>query len=128
MQEEQMILVPQEYPSLFASKEDEYRNYFLFWQSWQDELISALRYEKSRKKQMNCLDEAIKNISQIRSLLLEEKQKKLDIYLRELNDLKDALQKDIYTKAAYQYIFKAETIKKNILRDFSYPKVQDYLR
>ena len=128
MTKEEMVLVPEEYPSLFASKEEEYRQYFLFWKSWQDEFISALLDGKSHKKQLSCVDEAIKNIFMVKNLLLEEKQKKLDVYIKQLNDLRTTLAEDLYTTRSGHYRSKAETIKRNILLYFSYPKIKNYLR
>lgn len=46
-QREEMVLVPQEYQKPKLTKEQEYRHYFLYWQSWQDELIGSLRQRKS---------------------------------------------------------------------------------
>jgi hypothetical protein len=126
--QEQMVLVPEDYPSLFTSKEEEYRHYFLFWQSWQDELINALIDVKSHKKQLSCLDQAIKNILQVKRMLNEEKQKGLGVYIQQLDDLTSALSRDVYSQAANQYRNKAENIKRNILRYFTYSEVKEYLK
>lgn len=128
MPKEEMVLVPEEYPSLFASKEEEYRQYFLFWKSWQDEFIIALLDSRSHKKQLSCLDEALKNIIIAKGLLLQEKQKKLDVYIKQLSDLRTTLAEDLYTTRSSYYRSKAETIKRNILLYFSYPKIKNYLR
>lgn len=119
---------PEEYPALSISKEEEYRQCFLFWKSWHDEFINAIQYEKSHKKQLNCLEEAIKNITQAKTLLAEQKQKELDVHIQELNVMREMLEKDVYVASANRYTNKAETIKKNILRYFSYPKIKDYLK
>lgn len=126
--QEQMVLVPEEYPSLFASKEEEYRQYFLFWQSWQEELINALTDLKSHKKQLGCVDQAIKNLLQVKMMLDEAKQRQLEVYIQRLEDLRSALSRDIYSQAAGQYRVKAENIKRNILRYFTYSEVKESLK
>jgi len=125
---EEMVLVPQEYPSLFKTKEEAYRQYFLYWQSWQDELINVLLCKLSNKKQLSCIDEAIKNLTEVRNLLLEEKQKALDPYLERLGALRGAIEEDSYSNNTDNNRYKAEVLKKDILRLFSYPKVKNELK
>ena len=124
---EEMVLAPEEYKGPQMTKEELYRQYFLYWRSWQDELIESLRSGKNHKKQIGCLDEAIKNLGELRSLLSEDKQKKLDIYINQLKDLKELVNKDIYGNNLDGNRMTAERIKRNILRDFSYNKIKDYL-
>ena len=125
--QEEMVLAPEEYKGPQMSKEELYRQYFLFWRSWQDEVISSLLEKASHKRQVNCAEEAIKNLNSLRELLNEDKQKKLDIYLTQLEELKDLITKDLYGNNSSSYAQKAELIKRNILRDFSYNKIKDFL-
>lgn len=125
---EEMVLVPEEYPSLFKNKEEAYRQYFLYWKSWQDELINALLVGMSHKKQLSCIDQAIKNLEEVRKLLLDEKAKVLDSYIEESLDLKNDIVKDRYSSDTNRNRFAAEKLKRNMLRDFSYSKVKNYLR
>ena len=124
---EEMVLEPMEYKGPEMSKEELYRQYFLYWRSWHDELIQSLSQNTNHKKQIECVNEAIKNIEQIKVLLNAEKQKQLDIYINQLNDLRDLVTKDIYGNNIIGNRAIAERIKKNILRDFSYNKIKDYL-
>ncbi|MFA5411138.1 MAG: hypothetical protein WC321_04665 [Candidatus Omnitrophota bacterium] len=126
LDKEEMLLAPEEYKSTMT-KEELYRQYFLFWQSWQDELIEALTSRAAHKKQISCINEALKNLAQLRPLLNPEKQKKLDSYLKQLQDLRGLITGDIYGTNAVNYRLNAERLKRNILRDFSYPKIKDYL-
>lgn len=125
---EEMVLVPEEYSSLFKTKEEAYRQYFLYWQSWQDELINALLSKLSHKKQLSCIDEAIKNLTEVRNLLAEEKQKALDPYLERLTALRGAIEEDTYSNNTDNNRYKAEVLKKDILRFFSYPKIKNELK
>jgi len=126
--QEEMVFVPQEYPSLFVNKEEAYRQYFLYWKGWQDELINALLSRTSLKKQLSCIDEAIKNLLQLKTILAEEKVKPLDAYIAELNALRNNIEQDPYSNNTTQNRYSAEKIKRNILRDFSYHKVKNNLK
>ena len=124
---EEMVLSPEEYKTPQVSKEEIYRQYFLFWKSWHDELIVSLQEGANHKKQIDCVREAIENLTQLKILFNEEKQKNIDVYINQLKDLEDLIAKDIYGSAIARNRLAAERIKRNILRDFSYSKIKDYL-
>jgi len=120
---EEMVLVPEEYKGPQITKEEQYRQYFLFWKSWQDELITSLLEKRSQKKQIDCAKEAIRNLVSLKAFLNEEKQKKLDIYINRLNDLQGQISQDLYGSVTASYLQAAERIKRDILKDFSYHKI-----
>lgn len=125
---EQPILIPEEYPVSRVSTETRYRQYFLFWKSWHEELIAELSSFGSYKRRKSCLEEAIKNLEKIKTFLFEEKQKDLDVYLEKLRQLESAITKDTHGIRLATHKRKAESLKRNILRDFSYPAVKNHLR
>jgi hypothetical protein len=127
MPQEEMVIAPEEYKAPVMTKEEQYREHFLYWKSWQDELIESLSSNTNSKKQLSCVNEAIKNLEQIRILLKAEKQKKLDIWINQLKNLRDALSSNIYGTSIDRNRLSAERIRRNIMQDFSYPKVKDYL-
>ena len=118
----EMVLVPEEYRSTM-SKEELYRQYFLFWKSWHDELINSLSIGANHKKQIGSANEAIKNLEQLKAYLNAEKQKELDIYLNQLKTLKELITKDAYGSNFSVNRYTAESIRRSILRDFSYSKI-----
>lgn len=124
---EEMVLAPEEYKGPQMTKEGLYRQYFLFWRSWQDELIASLSVGANHKKQIDCANEALKNIVNLKALVNAEKQKKLDIYIGQLNDLKGLITQDIYGNNVSSHRQKAERIRRNILQDFSYRDIKGYL-
>ena len=124
---EEMVLVPEEYKPPQLTKEEVYRHYFLFWKSWHDELINSLSAGASHKKQIDCINEALENLEQLQTTLQEAKQKKLDIYINQLKDLKESIAEDLYGNNVAQNRLTAERIKRGILRDFSYEKIKNYL-
>lgn len=125
---EEPVLVPQEYSISDISIEDRYRQYFLFWKSWQQELITALDAHGSYKKRVSCINEAINNLEQLRGFLFEEKQKELDAYLGRLRQLETNLSEDFYGRKLQVHKRKAEGLKRNIIKDFSYSAVKNHLR
>jgi hypothetical protein len=122
----EMVLAPEEYKQNLT-KEELYRQYFLYWKSWSDELIEALLHGANHKKQVSCANEALKNLAQLRVMLNDEMRAKLDQYIFKLNDLKDTIAKDIYNSDVSSSRLSAERMKMRILREFSYPKVKDSL-
>lgn len=119
----EMVLVPEEYRDTM-NKEELYRQYFLFWKSWHDELINSLSIGANHKKQIGSANEAIKNLEQLKVYLNEEKQKKLDGYILQLENLKSLITKDAFGINISVNRYSAENIKRSILREFSYNKIK----
>ena len=123
---EEMVLEPQEYKQTM-SKEQLYRQYFLFWQSWQDELIESLARSSNHKKQVSCVDQAMKNLVYLRNMLGGEKQKQLDVFVSQLKDLQDAVKSDTYGTNNFINRSTADRLKMRIRRDFSYDKIKGFI-
>lgn len=116
------VLEPQEYVAPAAR--EQYSQYLLFWQSWQDELTNALIYKSSNKRQLGCAKEALKNLSNMRDLLSSaDKRKKIDVCIADLKDLKDNIENDPYGNNINSNARTSERIKRTVLRDFSMKKV-----
>lgn len=124
---EEFILAPEEYKTPQIPKDELYQKYFLFWKSWHDELINSLSVGANHKKQIYCVNEAIKNLGQMRVLLSEIKQEELSVYINQMQGLKGSLIDDPYGNVISKDRLAAERIKRNILRDFSYRKAKEYL-
>lgn len=128
IKKEELVLVPEEYKGPQMSKEELYRQYFLFWNSWQDELIVSLSQDANHKKQVDCIEEAIKNLSLLMGLLNDNKQKNLDIYIKRSSGLKEKIARDFYGNEINANRQDAERIKRGILKDFSYQNIKSDLR
>ncbi|HLD82393.1 MAG TPA: hypothetical protein VI976_00375 [Candidatus Omnitrophota bacterium] len=124
MPKEEMVLAPEEYKAPEMSKEDLYRQHFLFWRTWQDELIASLNKEGNHKKQIDCINEAVKNLTDLRPLLNLERRKILDIYIAQLNELNDEITKDLYGVNVDSHRRRAESIRMKISKEFSYNKAK----
>ena len=64
----EMVLTPEEYKGPEMSKEELYRQYYLYWSSWQEELINALTQKSSLKKKIDCAQEAAKNLMNMKMI------------------------------------------------------------
>ena len=122
------VLIPQEYPSLFKDSGEAYRQYLFYWKSWQDELLNTITNHSSSKKKASCVEEGIKNLVFMKNLLRDEKQKGLDGYIKQMLDLKSDVASDRYSSNETLERMKAEAIKRNILRDYSFNNVRGFFK
>jgi hypothetical protein len=127
MSREEMVVAPQEYKAPVIPKEEQYRQYFLYWKSWHDELIDSLSYNSNPKKQLDCISEAIKNLQALKDMLKEEKQKILAGYISQLERLKNVISNDAYGIHSVSSRFDAERLRRDILQKFSYNRIKNFL-
>jgi len=124
----EMVLAPEEYKGPNMTKEELYRQYSLYWKSWQDELINALTYKASLKKKVDCAQEALKNLVNMKMLLVSDAQKNFDAHISKLTDLLISMKSDVYGTNDDRNLRAAERIKSGIQRGFIYPKIKNYLK
>ena len=124
----EMVLAPEEYKGPQMSKEELYRQYYLYWGSWQDELINALTQGASVKKKIDCAQEALKNLANMRQMLVPDAQKNLNLEIDRLNGLLDNIRADLYGTNDSRNLRLAEGIKSSIHKGFVYPKIRNYLK
>ena len=117
---EEMVLAPEEWKGPQMTKVERYRQYLDFWESWHDELINALVVNISQKKKLDCMEQATKNLIGMRSLLNESKQKQLDVYLRQMSELKNSIKSDIYGSNTNRLRQNADRLKMDIQLNFSF--------
>lgn len=124
----EMVLAPEEYKGPNMTKEELYRQYFLYWKSWQDELINALTQKASLKKKVDCAQEALKHLVNMKMLLLPDAQKNIDVHIAKSNDLLSDIKSDTYGTKDARNCQTAELIKSNIDKQCVYPKIRNYLK
>jgi len=124
----EMVLVPQEYKGPEMTKEELYRQHYTFWSSWQDELINILTQGGSLKKKTDCAQEALKNLVNMKMMLLADAQKNFDPEISRLTDLLSRIKSDVYGANDSRNLQIAERIKSNVHRNFIYPKIRNYLK
>jgi hypothetical protein len=112
---EGMVARPEEYPG-GGSREDRYAKSFLYWKSWFGEFIDSLQ-EKNHKRQVETFNEALKNLMDIRGLVDEERARKLDGRVKQLEQLRAQFASDIYFARASDNAREAEKIERGIMTD-----------
>jgi len=124
----EMVLTPEEYKGPNMSKEELYRQHFLFWQAWQDELENALAQKSSLKKKVDCTQEALKNLVNMKNMLVTAEQRNLDVYINKTIELLASIKDDAYGLNNSGNLHFAELIKSGIHQGFVYPRVRNYLK
>ena len=126
---EEPIIQPENYPDVALNKDELYRDYFLFWESWADELVSFLNEKANVRKQKECIQQAVDNLVKMRSLLNEEKAKSLDKFAAELAAVKNVLFQSYLNSADFSYLKnKLERIKAKVHQGFVFSKIKKDLR
>jgi hypothetical protein len=125
LKKEEVVFAPEEYKGEGVSNADLYRQYFLYWRTWQDELIDSLDSNGNRKRQIDTLNEGLKNLDNIKALIKPEAAAKLETYIKDLLGLREAIIKDDYANRVAENRRQAERIKRGILNDFSFGKIKD---
>ncbi|MDD5561176.1 MAG: hypothetical protein PHT50_03475 [Candidatus Omnitrophica bacterium] len=124
----EMVLAPEEYKGPNMTKEELYRQYFLFWKSWQGELKNAFTQKLSLKKKEDCAQEALKNLVNMKNMLVPEMQKSIDVYINKTIDLLDSIRNDVYGINDSRNLNIAEGIESDIHKGFVYPRIKNYLK
>ncbi|MFA5388412.1 MAG: hypothetical protein WC312_01500 [Candidatus Omnitrophota bacterium] len=103
-----------------------YKKRFLFWKSWQGELID--RMGDGYKKRAECYDELVKNIEEMQKYLNDEKYKELEAFITEIKSLGPGVKKtDLTNSERYRITQALEKTKRLIDKRFSYNAVKDSL-
>ena len=124
---EEMVLAPEEWKGPKMTKEEQYRQYYIFWKSWQDELMNVFSRNSPQKKKVDCAHQAVKNLVNMRALLNESKQKQLDPYIKQMVDLEGDIKSDVYGASDNALGQRSERLKMNIQQNFSYNDIKNDL-
>lgn len=128
-EEEQVILEPQEYPEVVYDNSALYKNYFTLYKAWYGDLLDSLIPDASYKKQLQCFNEALKNLSEMRNLLKQEKQQEIDSSIQEISKNKEKMT-GARLKNAILPQLKSDlaSIDRKIRAQFNYNKIKDFIR
>lgn len=121
------LLEPEEYDGQRPPAAELYDQYFLYWKSWHDELIGALA-GSSRKRQAETAREALKNLYEMRQLLVEPARQRLDALILGLEQLEKDAAGDIYGAKAALHSARAQKIRRQVINDFSPLKAKSDIR
>jgi hypothetical protein len=103
-----------------------YKKRFLFWKSWQGELID--RMGDSYKKRTECYDELVQNLLEMQKYLNDEKYKELENFITEIKSVDPDVKKiDLTASERYRIAQLLEKTKRLIDKRFSYTHVKGSL-
>jgi len=80
------------------------------------------------KKKVDCAQEALKNLINMKGMLTSDMQKNLEIYVDRMIRLLADIKSDIYGVGDFRLLQTAERIKMDVHRDFVYPRIKNYLK
>jgi len=123
---EDIVFVPIEYPEVSYSKDEVYKNQYLFWKGWHSELINNVYDGASRKRQIDCINEALKRLNKMKGLLNSERQKEIDIYIQKMNEIRKELLDSRFIMISSMKR-KLVSLQNKIQKSFSYRKVKDFI-
>ena len=122
---EEVVFAPQEYKGEGVTNQELYKQYFLYWRTWQDELIDSLEPNGNRKKQIDSINEGLKNLENIKLLIKAEAAARLEGHIKNLQALRLAVGKDSYLNNVANNRRRADRLKRDILKDFTFSKIKD---
>ena len=126
---EEPVIQPEVYPDVAQGKDELYKDYFTFWESWADELIEFLNEKANSKKQKECAALALDNLIKMRELLKEEKAKSLEPKVIEFAAVKAIVFAGRLISSDYYYLKnKVERIKSMVHRNFAYSRIKQDLK
>ena len=103
-----------------------YKKRFLFWKSWQGELID--RMNDTYKKRIECYDELMQNLVEMQKYLNDEKYKELEAFITEIKSVDPDVKKiDLTNSEKYRIAQVLEKTKRRIDKRFSYTHVKGSL-
>jgi len=121
---EEVVFAPQEYKGEGVTNEDLYKQYFLYWRTWQDELIDSLEPKGNHKRQIDSINEGLKNLENIKLLIKPEAAARLEELIKNMQALRQAMVKDIYFNNVANNRRRADRLRRDILKDFSFGKIK----
>lgn len=124
---EEMVLVPEEYKGSQMTKEETYRKSLTYWNSWQNELVTALLDKASYKKRVSCIKEAMKYLKEMQAMLKGSKREQFDTYMKRMLELQVSVTEDSSGYHLSRDHNTAEHLRLEILRYFSYGDIKDFL-
>ena len=128
--QEEMIITPRDYDANPLPKDVLYKQYFVYWKSWNQELVTSLNDQAPLKKIKDCVEQAIANLKKMATYLSDEKAKELTVFTKETEALKVEIDQaaSMPPSQLISLRYKAERILSSINRKFDLTKMRPYLK
>jgi hypothetical protein len=107
---------------------DLYTKRYIFWKNWQRELLEALP-EDSHKKKVVAVEQLVSNLYDMKGMLEDKQGDELQKLIDQMMSVEDTIKTQRVTGAnKVRLRRKIESVGREIKREFSYTKVQGYIR
>jgi hypothetical protein len=128
--EETIIVAPRDYSAHPFPNDVMYKQYFTYWKAWNQEWVVSLNDKDSHKKIVGCAEQSLANLEKMRTYLVEEKQKELDVFVEKTRALKDeiAAHKSLMPSQYASYQYRAERVLSAVNRQFDMRHVSESIR
>ena len=105
-----------------------YTKRYIFWKTWHSELLGVLT-DSNKKKAVAAVEQDIANLLDMQGMLVDEKAEKLQVMIDEMSGIEKVIKKETITGGNAVRIRKQlETIGRQVKRDFSYRKIEGFIR
>lgn len=127
---QEMIVVPEVYPSQGMDRMQQYEQAYVFWKGWHEELIAALEDQPNRKRVKEAFAETVKNLRQMRDALAEQHSGRgtLESAIAALATLESRFDRDAYSRQAMTWRSQAQEIYRRINVPLHYSRIKDSLQ
>lgn len=122
------VLQPYDYAKEFTNRQS-YANHFAFWKNSESEVIASLKSKKSQKRIVTYATYSFSEIKKLHELLIEEKQKELMPYVKEMEGFLSNIKTPNYVNSQRRMLIK--NLKKHyysVERQFKYFTMQRYVK
>lgn len=127
---EPIVIVPRDYSAHPFPNDVLYKQYFVYWKSWNQELVSSLTDMENYKKIKSCVDQALTNLKKMQTYLQDDKAQELDVYVKKTDDLRSRIERAKYLPPAQMrgLRYDAERLLNGINKKFDLSSMKDHLK
>jgi hypothetical protein len=128
--EEPMVIAPRDYSAHPFPSDVLYKQYFVYWKSWNQELVVSLNDLASYKKIVDCVEQSLVNLKKMQSYLNEAKAVEIEVYIKKTEDLKATIErvKNLPPVRMTSLRYDADRILSSVNRLFDLKKMRDHLK
>ena len=128
--QEVVIITPRDYSAHPLPSDVLYKQYFNYWKSWNEELVTSLNDSLSHKKIVDCANQSLINLKKMATYLTDEKAKEIGVFIKKTADLKADMEANTAMLPAQMdgYKYTAERILSSVNRQFDLTRMRRYLK
>ena len=107
--------------------QERYREHYMLWRNWHLDLLR--REDTSHLKDLRAMNESLRHLTAMKDLLAEEKAEELNAQIEDMQSVLERLKerkRDIMDDVHSRRI--AERVERIIINQFSYNRVEEYIK